>query len=547
MKAKRSAGRKRPPASSNWVLGRRNAPFVVDGPERFRPEVLILLDVGADWVVDVEVVEPGRANAAVADWAAEKIEDGVVVRVEAEDLASAVRARAGGRFSVVVAETPEVDDAVASFEEFSDRQAAGRRTAHDWVEDVPRPEKVAFYEAAARFDRAEPWQWASDGHVVGFDAPALGWGGACAVVLGHAGESFGLSLFRSLDDYLRFARLGEKPAARRRPGTGVPLLTVHFDRPRELPSGKELVREAKDHGFVPGPSGRYPYALRSDREFVPAPCSSEDYRAVTACLEAVRRFVEKRRALFEAPPEHRVTTSYRLRMPAGEFKVSVAAPPPDVAWRWGEEDPIDGLRRREREDLVVAFRAAREAEGAAAEEVNADGWAAEEMLEFRQSLGEPLSDWSADVVSAFLLEHYPERGSEAGPALDALPRRFDRFLAWLSSSGRGPGPRLSAARARIAELRVAFLEAARDESRYGPAKLVSARMRAEGIDLSDKDAVAAFIKRFNEELARNPSLLSSVGAPHRRWVWDGKGEPPDPKGPCPCGSGRRFRKCCMPR
>ena len=90
-------------------------------------------------------------------------------------------------------------------------------------------------------------------------------------------------------------------------------------------------------------------------------------------------------------------------------------------------------------------------------------------------------------------------------------------------------------------------DAARDESRYGPAKLIGARMRAEGIDISDEEAVGAFMERFNERLAKDPTLLPSIGRPRGRWTWDGKGEPPHPVAPCPCGSGRRYRKCCMPR
>ena len=32
-----------------------------------------------------------------------------------------------------------------------------------------------------------------------------------------------------------------------------------------------------------------------------------------------------------------------------------------------------------------------------------------------------------------------------------------------------------------------------------------------------------------------------------RWIWSGEGSPPDPKAPCPCGSSKRYKKCCMPR
>ena len=54
---------------------------------------------------------------------------------------------------------------------------------------------------------------------MGVSIPKLGWTEACAVVLGDAGPGYGLSLFRSLRDYLtrstsRYAVITETPAAR---------------------------------------------------------------------------------------------------------------------------------------------------------------------------------------------------------------------------------------------------------------------------------------------------------------------------------------------
>jgi len=512
-----------------------------------RPELLVLMDVGADRMVAVEAVEPGLPAKAVAEWASRKVESGVTLRVDDEELASALRLRLQERAAVFVAETPEVDAAIESFEKFTDRERGGKRRGHDWADDVPGASKAAFYEAASRFEVAEPWRWASDGHVLAVAAPALGWEGAIAAVMGNAGESFGLTLFRSLGDYDRFVRLGDNPALRRRPGTGVPLLAVHLDHPRHLPDGKKLMAEARAHGFAPGPSGRVPFILKSTSEFVPAPVSVDDYRVATALLESVGRFVKAQQALFESPPQERVSTSSRIAMPGGDVEVTVTAPPAGLPWRWGEEEPFEGLRRRDREELVSAFRAARESEGAARSEADADVSAAEEMLAFKQEKGGSLLDWAAADVSEFLLEAYPLHGMVTGPELDELPRRFSSFLEWLAASGRAAPGRLAPARALLAEKRTAFLDRARDERRYGPAKLMAAQMQAEGVDIEDKAAVAAFVERFNERLAKDPTLLPMLGGSPTRWVWDGQGAPPDPKAPCPCGSGRRYRKCCMRR
>jgi hypothetical protein len=77
-RARRSRRRLRPNVSrtGDWVLGRSPAPFVVEQPRPYRPDVLLLMDVGADEVVAIAVLEPGRTPAEVAGWAAERLPRG---------------------------------------------------------------------------------------------------------------------------------------------------------------------------------------------------------------------------------------------------------------------------------------------------------------------------------------------------------------------------------------------------------------------------------------------------------------------------------------
>src|SRR5712691_3903265 len=66
----------------DWALGRRPAPFVVEEPAPYRPELLVLLDVGADRMVAIEPVEPGRSPAAVAAWASGRLRPAIRLRVD---------------------------------------------------------------------------------------------------------------------------------------------------------------------------------------------------------------------------------------------------------------------------------------------------------------------------------------------------------------------------------------------------------------------------------------------------------------------------------
>jgi hypothetical protein len=538
--------RARTTGRADWALGRRSAPFTVEKPRPFRPDALILFDAGEDRVADVEIVLPGRPPDEVADWAASRLPARARLRVEDEEIASALAERVGRSVEVVVALTPEIDAALDHLEAFSEAQGDGERE-HDWSDDAADLARAGFYTAAARFEKLEPWQLASDGHVLAVDVPDLGWTGGCVSILGQLGESFGLLLLRSVDDYCTFLRLSEAPpAARRRLGAGVPYLSVNFEHPRDLPGGKKLAARARAHGFEPGAEGRVPNILKAGADAVSTPPTTDDYRLATACLEGVRRFVEKNGGLFTGPPRERVTERLTVATPTGALEVAVTAPPPDLPWRWGEEEPLDGLHDRDREEIIAGYRAARMAAGVPEEELEADLWAAEEMLRFKADLGGGLADWRPAGTKVFLLDYYPASGAlTREEELRDLPRRLDAFLGWLVESGRGARAPLEAARDRVAELEPRFLREATDPSRYGPAKSLVLAMQEAGVDPANQDAVDDFVQEYNRRLDDEPAP-----PPRRRakaWVWDGESPPPDPRAPCPCGSGRRYRKCCMPR
>jgi hypothetical protein len=552
-RARRSRSRPRPNVSrtTDWALGQRPAPFIVEQPQPYRPDLLLLMDAGADQMVAIDVAEPGRTPAEVAAWAAGRLPRGVQVRVEESQLAEALRSRVAEGIVVRDAPTPEIDEALDSLEEHTSRSPRNSGSEPTWSDDAASEAKAAFYAASARFERSGPWELATDGHVLSVDVAALGWKDGCAAVLGNLGETFGLLLLRSVADYEAFVRVADLSvhARRRSPLGGVRLLSVNFDRPRDLPGGRKLAHEARTHGCVPGPSGRVPYILKTGLDEVPTPPTTDDYRLATACLEAVRRFTEEHGGLFSGPPRQRVEETSTIVMPGGEVEVRVSAPPRDLPWEWGVEEPIEGLRRRDREEILDAFHGARLKEGVAPEEADADRWAAEEMLEYRTRVGGALADWTPEAIEAFLLDYYPSHGLDTGDELQATPARLDAFLGWLGESGRADARRLDAVRRRLGECRQRFLKEAGDPRRFGPAKAVARAMREAGVDPTDPPAVERFLEDFNRRVQEDPSILPipSEAQPRRAWVWDGKGLPPDPRGPCPCGSGRRYRRCCMPR
>lgn len=538
-------------AGGEWVIGRRSGPFEVEGPTHYRPDLVLVVDAASGFVVASEPVHPEASADEVAARVESWLTPGVSLRVDDERIAEALRARLGPDQPVRVGPVPELRAPLAALSRFMGRGGGSRRREPLWTDEASAEARIGFFDAAAQFERSAPWEAAGDGQVLRLDVPALGWEGACVSILGAAGEEFGLLLLRSLEDFVAFTRLAGEPRrpANRRRAIGVPLLSVNFDHPDSITGGRVLAKRARAHGWQPGPDGRLAYLLKVGPDSVAQPVTTDDYRLATASLEAVRVFVEKHRRLFERPPTEQVETRLRVAMPVGDVEVRVTAPPGDLPWAWGEEEPIDGLRRAENEAVLEAFLEARRTSGASEEELGHAREVVDEALRFKATRGEPGDRWTPDEVEEYLLRHYPARGSAPDEELELVPASLDAFLEWLGTLGTGRVVALRAARQRLARCRDRFLTDARDPRRFGPAKTLLRAMVREGVDPTDSRAVDAFLTEFNLRVEKDPSLLPLPDFSHRgrAWVWTPDQPPPDPRGPCPCGSGKRYRKCCMPR
>ena len=132
-----------------------------------------------------------------------------------EQIAEALRARLGPDQPVRVGPVPELRAPLAALSRFMGRGRGSRREEPLWTDEASAEALTGFFDAAAQFERSAPWEVAGDGQVLGLDVPALGWEGACASILGAAGEEFGLLLLRSLEDYVAFMRLAGEPSGPR--------------------------------------------------------------------------------------------------------------------------------------------------------------------------------------------------------------------------------------------------------------------------------------------------------------------------------------------
>lgn len=139
--------------------------------------------------------------------------------------------------------------------------------------------------------------------------------GACLSVIGAAGESFGLLLFRSIEDFRSFAKAAERAnaAGKAAPPTNhePAFLSLSFDRKKDLPPS--MVREIEKHRWPVAGAKAYPTVMAVGENMTALPATERYFRILTACTRAFLTFLEHDRDLFDEdnpqPVAERITGS----------------------------------------------------------------------------------------------------------------------------------------------------------------------------------------------------------------------------------------------
>ena len=145
-------------------------------------------------------------------------------------------------------------------------------------------------------DRLRPWECCTDSDLIRLDIAEMGVKEAAVCVIGEMGQSRGVLVFRSHEDYLIQVGRGERLANQSEFSVepiqlGVPLLSVNFDPAEEVP--ERMRKEAAAMGLKPGRSTFYPRILCVDPDGVRRPTAERDLLLIlavtTALTDAVRR------------------------------------------------------------------------------------------------------------------------------------------------------------------------------------------------------------------------------------------------------------------
>jgi hypothetical protein len=284
---------------SEWIGARYKYPTLFrEGGENIQPDIVFWMVIPSR-MITTTLIDP-RRPVSFADSFEEAMQPagaGVLqrptsIRVPDDKLAKELRRVAGG-IPVIVAPVPELDAAFAELVEM----IGGKAAEPSYLDggDIPEEVVAEFFEAAQSLFKTAPWRIVAEHQTIGVDIPGLKVKGACLSVIGGIEESFGLLLFRSLDDYLAF---GKRPVKGGRTKDRVAMRSMSFNSRKEMPPS--ILREIKTHRWKVAGAKAYPMLFCVDKNMQPLPVTERDFRIMTACSSAFLVFLADHRDVFNA-------------------------------------------------------------------------------------------------------------------------------------------------------------------------------------------------------------------------------------------------------
>lgn len=404
-----------------------------------------------------------------------------------------MRAELGEAVDVIVRRVPELDEA---FDALRDHLGAGEAAPGFLSEGgVSSDEVGSFFRAAARLWRRAPWGGVSDSDLLQFECEGVIAGTKCLSIIGNLGESFGVLVFDSVDDWERMAKQSDA-MAELAPGErfdlGFSHLAITFDRGDRLAAA--ALEEIVDHGWEIAGDLAYPGIMHIDPDLIVRPLTREDLHLATAVAEAVELFFESQGETTVQGVTLSVADSFMLSEVPGNIEARITAPHPDVpgAGEPGHE-AVAAAYANWSERTVVEFLAVEKDRG------RDEAWLREvaalchALLGFYCLRGDVLQTWTAKRVEEFMVEFAPAELPLLPLAIEHGPEILAAFFAWLEGEGHLPLRNAAAIQKRIAGKASRFRKSMSNEDCFSPIKRDAVAMLRAGINPQDTEAVDAFL------------------------------------------------------
>jgi len=163
-------------------------------------------------------------------------------------------------------------------------------------------------------------------------------------------------------------------------------------------------------------------------------------------------------------------------------------------------------------------------------------------------IGAAPEQWNQSVLTECCLEILPRKMSAGLAFFQAVAPVLSAFFDFLADRNLQSKARdLSKA---ATELNDETIAASQDERNWGPSKAFIMAAERAGVDTCDENALRRFMIEYNlRQVAR---IEAAPEAPHPRPpsivgpatpVYHSQPKP-GRNDPCPCGSGKKFKKCC---
>jgi hypothetical protein len=556
--------------AEEWVGGRRLMPSYVMEDKPYRPELVIWLDVTNNLIVGSEAFKPGEPLSVEAELLAAAMKRPMAgkprspssIRVADSALAALLRGKLGPDVRIEVAETPELDRVVKLM------AASLARDEQDasYLEDgkISADTMRRFFSAAAKLWKMAPWKNVYDSQLLRLDCPALDARDKVVSIIGNLGESFGVLVFDSLDGFEAMAEPSDAHmAGKQLINLGTHIFSINFERGSDIP--KAMRREIDQHGWRVPDANSYPRIQWIDPDRMLRPLTDRDVVFATACAEAITEFFARHGNDIAGGTFKRASERIALEDLPGLPTVEVAAPHPGRAWEERDES-FDDEAELEAElarghEIAESFVLAQKSAGRDEDWLAAAAFCCDNLYQFKINYADGRAGgWTAVLVEEYLLDYFPRKVSADEDLIAKTPELLTAFFDWAEQSSHVGSRTADAIRKRIESKRKSFDAAARDPGNFGMAKSLFMGMQDAGVDITKQSEVDSYIKTHNTEIAaggrdrfaplpnaKAREAKASANPTRSRWVWSSEGSPPDPRAPCPCGSGKRYKKCCMPR
>jgi len=139
--------------------------------------------------------------------------------------------------------------------------------------------------------------------------------------------------------------------------------------------------------------------------------------------------------------------------------------------------------------------------------------------------------WNARRAVECVGEIMPAKIMADEAFFEAVEPVLYRFMLFCDEKGYAPEGGTIAG--RLAGITGRVIEQAGNEDHWGMGKSVLKEAEKKGVNLSNRDELEAFIKNYNKEKAVMPGIPGA-----------GRTDKPGRNDPCPCGSGKKYKKCC---